>query len=102
MVLTALNWDEIQNLNLQLLGAKTTGKRWVSDLIWKFWDTAWDVWNYHTDGPRKIEIIKLIDKRFTYHLNKCRQGLISHCHFLLLKSTHTLLDRPVYQPLSWI
>ena len=74
MVLTALNWDEIQNLNLQLLETKTTGKRWVSDLIWKFWDTAWDVWNYQnhtlhsTNVLRKIDIIKLIDKRVTCHI----------------------------------
>ena len=38
--LTEGSWDEIQNMHLQLLEKKTTGKRWISYLLRKLWDTA--------------------------------------------------------------
>ena len=72
---------EIQNRHLQLLGAKTTGKRWISSLIRKLWDTAWDFWIFGnhtlhvTHGPRKIEILYLIEKRVTIHMKKGSIGL---------------------------
>ena len=43
MGITAYNWAEIKNIHLQYIGAKTTGKIWISSLIREFWDTAWDV-----------------------------------------------------------
>ena len=48
MGLKAGFWAEIQNMHLQLLGAKTTDKRWISSLIKKLWDTAWDFGVFET------------------------------------------------------
>ena len=99
---------EIQNLHLQSLGAKTTGKIWISSLISKMWDVAWDLWNfrnhtiYATECPRKIEIINLINKRVTRHPEKGTIGLPIRCHFLFHTSIHTLITRPIQQCLFWI
>ena len=74
MGLLANNRTYIQNLNPQSLGAKTSVKIWIFSLIRKMWNVAWDFWNFRnhtlcaTEGPRKLEIIYLINKRVTYHL----------------------------------
>ena len=66
MVLTASDWDKIQNLHLQFLSTKTTGERWISYLIRKLWDTDLDVGNHrnhtlhYTYGSMKFEILRLI------------------------------------------
>ena len=108
MGLMSYDCTEIQNLRFQSLGAKTTGEIWISSLIRKLWDTAWDVRKYinrtlHlTDGPTKTEILRLINKRITYHLNRGMTGLPHICQFLFRTTTHTLLSRPVHQRLSWL
>ena len=62
-------WAEIQNPYLQSLGAKITGERWRSSLIWKFLDISLDVCNHrnhtlhYTDGPTKNYILTLITKK---------------------------------------
>ena len=94
------NCEEIQNLPLQFLGGKTTGTRWISSLIHKFWNTAWYVWNYinhtlHSPGSTtKTDILRLINKRTTYHLNRSISGLTIHLHLLLHTSIHILLFTP--------
>ena len=59
-------WAYIQHLYLQSLGAKVTGLRWISSIIRKLWDTAWDTWNHlnhtlHTpEGPFKMALLIII------------------------------------------
>ena len=106
--LTEGSWDEIQNMHLQLLEKKTTGKRWISYLLRKLWDTAWYFWSFWnhtlhaTDIPRKTEILDMIDKKVTLHINKGITGLPSHFHFMFPTSIHTLINCPVRQCLSWM
>ena len=108
MGLLAKNWVEIQNRHLQSLGENTPGKIWTSSLIRELWDSAWDFWDFWhrtlhaTDGPIKIEIIELINKRVTRHLKKRGIGLPTRCHFLFHTSIHTLLTHPIRQLLSWM
>jgi hypothetical protein len=42
-------WAEHQSLYLQSLGKKTSGYRWLTALIRKLWDIAWDLWE-HRNG----------------------------------------------------
>ena len=102
------NWSEIQNLHLQSLGANTSGKIWISLLIKKIWDVVsyfWNFWN-HTlhaiEGPRKLHIIDIINKRFSCHHKKVSIGLPFRCHFLFHTSIHTLLICPIWKRLSWL
>ena len=53
------DWAEVQNTYLRSLGTKISGVRWISALIRKLWDTAWEIWNFSnhtlhaTDGSQK-------------------------------------------------
>ena len=101
MGLLAKNWSEVQNLHIQFLGSKTSGKIWISLLIRKIWDVAWEFWNFRNntlhgpEGPRKLDIIDLINKGVTRHLEKGSIGLPTQFHFLFHTSIHTLLTRPI-------
>ena len=59
MVILYQNWSEVKHLYLQPLSAKVTYQRWISSLIKKLWDMAWDICNHHnhilhtSEGPVK-------------------------------------------------
>ena len=103
----ANSWAEIQNLHLQSLGENTSGKIWISSLIRKMWDIAWDFCNFRnhtlhaTEGLIKLEILDIINKRVTCHLKKGFIGLLTQCHFLFHTPIHTLITRPIRKRLSW-
>ena len=42
-------WREIQQSYLERIGSRKTGLRWITALIVKLWDVAWDQWN-HRNG----------------------------------------------------
>ena len=103
MVLLGNNWVEIQNFYIQSLGENTSGKRWISSLIRKMWCVAWDFCKFcnhtlhATEGPRKLEMIYIINKIVTHQLEKGVIGLLAWCHFLFRTSIHTLLTQPIQQ-----
>ena len=74
------NWVEVQNAYIRSLGAKITGVIWISALIRKLWDTAWEIWNFRnhtihsTDGHPKTEILGLINTRVARHLSRGISG----------------------------
>jgi len=45
-----------------------TGKRWVSALIQKLWDTAWDLWEHHNGVLHQNE--NQVTKSMELHLNR--------------------------------
>ena len=81
----------LQNLEWPICHSCRFHFRWISSLTGKLWNTAWYIWNirnhtiHATDGPRKMEIIALIDTRVSLHFNKGTQGLPKICHFLFKK-----------------
>ena len=70
------------------------------------WYVACYFWNFlnhtlhATEGPRKLEIIDLINKRVTCYLKKVFIGLSIRCHFLFPTSIHTLISCPIRKRLS--
>ena len=108
MGLISHDWSEVQNAYLRSLGTKISRVIWISALIRKLWDTAWDIWNFRnhtlhdTDAPPKMEILSIINTRVSRHFNIGISGLTIRCHFLFKANTHTLLSRPVRQRLLWI
>ena len=81
-------WEVTQNAYPQYLRSKVTGQIWVSSLIRKLWDIAWDMWNYrnHTlhasDGSTKAAVLSHINAIISYHFNCGTKGLDTRCHFL--------------------
>ena len=76
MGLISHDWDEVKNVYLRSLGSKITGVIWISALIRKLWDTAWEIWNFSnhnlhaTYAPQKTEILGLINTRTSQHFNR--------------------------------
>ena len=74
----------------------------------KLWDIAWKFWKFRnhtlhaTYDTRKLDIIELINKRVTCHLEKGGIGLPTWWQFLFHTSIHTVLTCPIRQILSWM
>ena len=108
MGLISHDWSEVQNAYLISLGAKISGFRWISALIRKLWNTAWDIWNFRnhilhaTYAPKKTEILALINIGVSLHFNRGILGLPLICHFLFKTNINTLLSWTVCQQLSWL
>ena len=85
-----------------------TGKKWISDLTRRLWDTDWDAWNHYnntmnsTYSPTKFKIVRLIDKRVSHHFKKGSTGLTLRCHFIFHNINQSLLTQPVCQCISWV
>jgi hypothetical protein len=45
----ATGWRDVQERYLQFIGSRRSGERWLSAVIQKLWDVAWDQWN-HRNG----------------------------------------------------
>ena len=103
MGLLSHNWANIHNLYLQYLGLNITSRRFISSLIRKLYDTAWDFWTYNnhdlhaTDEPTKTEILSFIYTIIKFHLLRGMTGLPHSYHFLFKINFHTLISRTVNQ-----
>jgi hypothetical protein len=42
----SLGWSEVQQRYLEWLGSRKSGLRWLTALIHKLWDIAWDMWDH--------------------------------------------------------
>ena len=93
---------------IQYLGDKVTGRRWISSLIMKLWDIAWDMWNYrnHTlhdsDGPTKAAVLTHANSRISYHFNRGTIGIATRCHFLFKTKENILLSLQIIKKLGCI
>ena len=55
--LTPLSWDEQQRRYAALSNRPYRGYRWISALINKLWDIAWDLWE-HRNGVAHAQLLK--------------------------------------------
>ena len=101
-------WAETHNAYLKYIGAKVTGQRWVSSLIRKLWEVAWDMWNYrnhnlHTSYvPTKAEVLAHTNSIISYNFNRVTIGLGTRCHFIFNTKENTLLYLPTRQKLCYL
>jgi hypothetical protein len=51
----ALGWSEVQNRYYEWLGSRRSGLRWLTALIQKLWDIAFDVWQHRNRVLHKQE-----------------------------------------------
>jgi hypothetical protein len=68
----AIGWREVQQAYLEWLGSRKTGERWLSALIQKLWDVAWDLWSHRNrilhdkdNNARITDQIQQIRDQFT-------------------------------------
>ena len=49
----AKGWSDAQQRYYDLLGKRNTGKRWLTAIIQKLWDVAWDLWDHRNNVLHK-------------------------------------------------
>jgi hypothetical protein len=42
----SVGWSEVQHRYYEFLDSRRTGLRWLTALIQKLWDVAWDMWDH--------------------------------------------------------
>ena len=104
MVILYQNWSEVKHLYLQPLSAKVTYQRWISSLIKKLWDMAWDICNQHNhilhtpEGPVKNYRLEKINTRLRIYHARGISGLPIRFQLILHTNYHYLANAsPIFQ-----
>ena len=91
----AKDWREIQQRYYQLIRSRKTGKRWVTALIQKLWEIAWDLWEHRNGVLHERE--NAITRSMGLQLNQ----RISRVYVQLLSSPLRFNDKHILSlPLS--
>jgi hypothetical protein len=95
----------VQHRYLQWIGSRRSGLRWLTALIQKLWDIAWDTWDHRNrvlhdtelSVARDIEIQQITEQ---FHLG--RSGLPNEVKALFRGGlTRLLQQQPAYQT-AWL
>ena len=93
----ALHWQSVQQEYLLSIGSKVSIRRWLSAVIQKLWDIAWDLWSHRNvylhDADRGRMILQLNNEvsewysRGGSHLSRDGQALFQTSLPVLLESS---------------
>ena len=102
------DWVGIQEEFLKWNGRKTTGKRWLSRLIKKLWEIAWDLWqlrmhiirkgNTATEAIIRTELRRKVQQRYNKYNKNPHQSLSKW----FLRSRNEIYDDSIEQQKQWI
>ena len=101
-------WEHIQSEHFRSQGSLRSGRRWVSELLKKLWNTSWDLWmfrNYQLQSGQDEEAMGLLmalDRHILHLLGQGTQYVPQELFPLLRCSPHLLLRRPVEAKLAWV
>lgn len=103
------SWAQTQQHYYSLIHSKCTGKHWVTLLIQKLWDIAWDLWTNWNDvlHVQENEVTRLQEWRADRSIRQLYGNLKFHnilrCdQYLLSSSLSTLLAEPLTFKTAWI
>ncbi len=54
----AIEWAAVQQSYYIWISSRRTGRRWILLLIWKLWDTAWDLWEHRNGIVHRIHQVQ--------------------------------------------
>jgi hypothetical protein len=100
-----LGWSEVQHRYYEFLDSRRTGLRWLTALIQKLWDVAWDMWDHRNrvlhdqehSVARDLQIQQITDEFATGSV-----GLAREAKLLFSGGLQSLLQRlPAYQT-AWL
>ena len=101
----SLGWSEVQQRYFEWLGSQRSGLRWLTALIQKLWDIAWDMWDnrnrvlhdQENSVARDLQIQKI-----TAEFAKGSAGLAAAAKVLFSRGLQALLhQQPAYQT-AWL
>ena len=105
---TAVQWEHAQHNYLQFKQSKLTGKRWISALIKKLWETIWALWRYRnglvhdvTNTPIK-KLNALLNITVLKELQFGLSDLPHNYAYLFQKKMSQVLKTSVNQKKQWI
>jgi hypothetical protein len=99
----SVGWSEVQHRYYEFLDSRRTGLRWLTALIQKLWDVAWDMWDHRNrvlhdqehSVARDLQIQQITDEFATGSVGLAREAK-------LLSGLQSLLQRlPAYQT-AWL
>jgi hypothetical protein len=78
-----LGWSEVQHRYYEFLDSRRTGLRWLTALIQKLWDVAWDMWDHRNrvlhdqehSVARDLQIQQITDEFATGSVGLARELL---------------------------
>ena len=73
--LPSTEWAHVQDVYFKSIHSRRSGRRWVTELIQKLWDVAWDLWAYRTyqlddRGARAQRFLALLDQRVRFYVER--------------------------------
>jgi len=108
MGLQSRRWEHIQGEHFRNQGSLRSGRRWVTELIKKFWNTAWDMWSYRCfqvntgHDEEALNLVTAMD-RHILHVHRLGTNFVPpELHSLVNCSSQSLLRRPVEARLAWL
>jgi hypothetical protein len=99
----SVGWSEVQHRYYEFLDSRRTGLRWLTALIQKLWDVAWDMWDHRNrvlhdqehSVARDLQIQQITDEFATGSVGLAREAKLSG-------GLQSLLQRlPAYQT-AWL
>ena len=108
MGLQSRRWERIQGEHFRNQGSLRSGRRWVTELIKKLWNTAWDMWSYRSfqvnagHDEEALSLVTALD-RHILHVHSLGPNFVPpELHSLVSRSPRTILRRPVEARLAWL
>ncbi len=104
----AVEWEGVQNAYLLWLGSKWTRKRWISALITKVWEVAWDMWEnrcnilHEKDGPNDAVNVATLNAAVAHEFARGRENLPRRDRLHFTGTLDSLLVSPIGNRQAWL
>ena len=103
---THLQWEETQATYYKSIKSLRTGRRWITQLIQKFWGIAWDMWDQrnevlHEQQGSTIEL-QARDNKLSLLYNSLKGTLPHQDSYLFTDPLKALLKRSSRTKQQWI
>ena len=105
---TSIHWEAAQSLYLQHKASRTSGKRWISALIKKLWETIWAMWRYRnglvheqTNSPLH-KLTATLNLTIVKELQYGIDNLPRTYSYLFQKNMRSVLKTSLNQKKQWI
>ena len=101
----ATGWGEVQQRYFDWIGSKKTGKRWLTSVIQKMWDIAWDLWDHrckilHNKDSSILHARQEDDIKTEF--DKGTAGLLPHTKRMFSDGLLRVLQRNQQRREAWI
>jgi hypothetical protein len=105
----SFEWEACQQAYLTFIRSKRSSKRWITQLIIRLWDTAWDLWDHRngilhqqTENHVTLSDNRYLDQRVHSMYSKLLEVASQTDRYLTQFSFLDLLDKPRLYKKTWL